>query len=85
MCAELVADALQMATWRRPPKPGRTVARSDNGGQCTAGLFGNRLCNAGLLGSTGSVGDCFDNSAAEAFSSGLRRALLDHHTWDTRD
>lgn len=33
----------------------------------------------------GSVGDCFDNSVAEAFFSGLQRELLDQHTWDTRD
>jgi putative transposase len=32
-----------------------------------------------------SVGDCFDNSVAEAFFSGLQRELLDQHTWDTRD
>jgi len=40
---------------------------------------------AGLLGSMGTVGDCFDNSVAEAFFSGLQRELLDQHQWDTRD
>ena len=60
MRAELVADAVQMATWRRRPEPGRTVAHSDHGGQYTSWLFGNRLRTAGLLGSMGSVGDCFE-------------------------
>ena len=85
MRAELVADALQMATWRRQPPAGQTVAHSDQGGQYVSWLFGTRLRNAGVLGSMGSVGDCLDNSVAEAFFSGLQRELLDQHTWITRN
>jgi putative transposase len=85
MRAELVADALQMATWRRQPPAGQTVAHSDHGGVYVSWLFGTRLRSAGLLGSMGSVGDCFDNSVAEAFFSGLQRELLDQHTWADRD
>jgi hypothetical protein len=33
MRAELVADALQMATWRRQPPAGQTIAHADHGGQ----------------------------------------------------
>ena len=58
--AELVADALQMATWRRRPPQGQTIAHSDHGSVYTSWLFGNRLRTAGLLGSMGSIGDCFD-------------------------
>ncbi len=82
--AELVADALQMATWRRQPPQGQTIAHSDHGGQYVSWLFGTRLRAAGLLGSMGSVGDCFDNSVAEAFFSSLQRELLDQHHWATR-
>ena len=60
MRAELVADALQMATWRRRPPEGQTIAHSDHGSVYTSWLFGNRLRTAGLLGSMGSIGDCFD-------------------------
>jgi putative transposase len=67
--AELVADAVQMATWRRQPAEGQTVAHSDHGSVYTSWLFGNRLRDAGLLGSMGSIGDCCDNSVAEAFFS----------------
>lgn len=81
--AELVADALQMATWRRRPEPGQTIAHSDHGAQYTSWLFGNRLRHAGLLGSMGSVGDAYDNSVAEAFFSSLQRELLDQHHWAT--
>lgn len=85
MRAELVADAVQMATWRRQPPRHQTIAHSDHGGQYRSWLFGTRLRSAGLLGSMGAVGDCFDNSVAEAFLSGLQRELLDQHTWATRE
>ena len=85
MRAELVADALQMATWRRRPPEGQTIAHSDHGSVYTSWLFGNRLRTAGLLGSMGSIGDCFDNSVAEAFFSSLQRELLDQHDWRDRD
>jgi putative transposase len=83
--AELVADAIQMATWKRQPPKDQVIAHSDHGSQYTSWLFGNRLRDAGLLGSMGSIGDCFDNSVAEAFFSGLQRELLDQHDWDSRD
>ncbi|MBV9952626.1 MAG: DDE-type integrase/transposase/recombinase [Acidimicrobiia bacterium] len=83
--AELVADAVQMAAWRRRPPEGQTIAHSDHGSQYTSWLFGNRLRGAGLLGSMGTAGDGFDNSVAEAFFSGLQRELLDQHQWDIRE
>jgi putative transposase len=82
--AELVADAVQMATWKRRPPRDQVVAHSDHGSQYTSWLFGQRLRDAGLLGSMGSIGDCFDNSVAEAFFSILQRELLDQHHWHTR-
>jgi len=82
--AELVADALQMATWRRRPNAEQTIAHSDHGAVYTSWLFGNRLRAAGILGSMGSVGDAYDNSVAEAFFSSLQRELLDQHHWQTR-
>jgi putative transposase len=83
--AELVADAVQMAIWRRRPAPGETIAHSDHGSQYTSWLFGDRLRGAGLLGSMGSIGDAYDNSVAEAFFATLQRELLDQHRWDDRD
>ncbi len=82
--AELVADALQMATWRRQPVNGQTIAHSDHGSVYTSWLFGNRLRHAGILGSMGTIGDAYDNSVAEAFFSSLQHELLDQHNWDTR-
>jgi putative transposase len=81
---ELVVDALQMAIWRRSPEPGSTIAHSDHGSTHTSWAFGRRLRGAGLLGSMGSVGDCFDNSVAESFFGTLQLELLDEHRWESR-
>jgi len=82
---ELVTDALQMALWRRQPPGGQTVLHSDHGTQFTSWAFGRRLRDAGLLGSMGTVGDCYDNSMMESFFGTLQLELLDEHTWATRD
>jgi putative transposase len=81
---ELVIDALEMARWRRKPAPGGTVLHADHGCQYTSWAFGQRLRQAGLLGSMGSVGDCYDNSLAESFFGTLQLELLDQQTWATQ-
>jgi putative transposase len=85
MRAELVVDALQMAVWRRRPPEGQTVHHSDHGSQYTSWAFGRRLRAAGLLGSMGSIGDCFDNAVAESFFGTMQLELLDEHRWETRE
>ena len=82
--SELVVDALQMAVWRRRPAKGSTIAHSDHGSTYTSWAFGRRLRGAGILGSMGTVGDCFDNSVAESFFGTLQLELLDEHRWTTR-
>lgn len=85
--SELVADALEMARWRRRPAPGRTVLHSDRGSQYTSWSFGHRLRSAGLLGSMGRVGSAYDNAMMESFFATLQRELLDRPPrgqWQTR-
>jgi putative transposase len=82
--SELVVDAVQMAIWRRQPPEGQVIAHSDHGSTYTSWAFGRRLRSAGLLGSMGSIGDCFDNSVAESFFGTLQLELLDEHQWSTR-
>jgi putative transposase len=53
-------------------------------GQYTSWVFGRRLRGAGLLGSMGSIGDCFDNSVAESFFWTLQLELLDEQAWTDR-
>ncbi len=80
---ELVLDALNMAIYTRRPKPG-LIHHSDRGSQYTSVEFGNRLKEAGLLPSMGSVADAYDNSMAESFVSTLKRELLHRHSWPNR-
>ena len=47
MRAELVADAIDMATWRRRP-PAGAIAHSDHGSNYCSWVFGQRLRSAGL-------------------------------------
>ena len=82
--AELVVDALDMARWRRRPSPGATIHHSDHGTQYTSWAFGQRLRQAGLLGSMGTVGDALDNAVAESFFATLQTELLDRHHWTSR-
>jgi putative transposase len=82
--SELVVDALEMARWRRRPRPGQTVLHSDRGTQYTSWAFGHRLREAGLLGSMGRVGSAYDNAMMESFFSTLQRELLDRRQWQTR-
>lgn len=83
MRAELVADAIDMATLRRRPPVG-AIAHSDHGSNYCSWVFGQRLRAAGLLGSMGTIGDALDNAVAESFFASLQCELLDRHEWPTR-
>ena len=89
MRTELVTDALGMAiVGRRPEKQSQdtgTIMHSDHGSQYTSWAFGQRIRAAGLLGSMGSVGDCYDNAMMESFWGTIQMELLDSRTWGTRD
>lgn len=69
---------------RRQPPAGQTVAHSDHGSNYTSWAFGRRLRGAGLLGSMGSIGDCFDNSVADGFFGTLQLELFDEHHLESR-
>jgi putative transposase len=73
---------------RRPnsqPDSARTIAHSDHGSQYTSWAFGNRLRDAGLLGSMGSVADCYDKAMMESLWGTMQLELLDSKAWQTRD
>lgn len=82
LCAELVVDAFDMAGLRRDPQ--ETVIYSDHGTQYCSWVFGQRLRQAGLMGSMGTVGDTLDNAVAESFFDSLQCEILDQHHWETR-
>jgi putative transposase len=88
MRTELVLDALGMAIIRRKAERGDraldTILHSDHGTQFTSWAFGQRLRDAGLLPSMGTIGDCYDNSMMESFWGTLQLEVLDSRTWETR-
>lgn len=83
--ADLVIDALVMAIGRRDPDG--VTHHSDHGSVYTSLRFANHLEDYGLIASFGSVGDCFDNAAMEAFWATLKRELAWIHQrqrWSSR-
>ena len=81
--AELVVSALEMALYRRRPQPG-LIHHSDHGSQYVAVLFTERCEHAGIEISMGSVGDCYDNAASEAFHASIKKERIYRQSWPTR-
>jgi len=67
MCAELTLDALEQAIWARD-LDGRIIHHSDHGGQYLAIRYSERLAEAGIEASVGSVGSAYDNALAETIN-----------------
>ncbi len=87
MRKELVVDALGMAVLRRNPMDvdNNTIMHSDHGSQFTSWAFSQKVYDAGLVPSMGSVGDCYDNAMMESFWERMQLELLDSQVWFTRD
>jgi putative transposase len=76
--AAFVLDALEQALHeRRPLQGGRLVHHSDRGSQYLALRYTERLADAGVEPSVGSVGDSYDNALAETIN-GLFKAEVIH-------
>lgn len=76
--AGFVLDALDQALHdRRPVKRGGLVHHSDRGSQYVSIRFSERLAEAGIEPSVGSVGDSYDNALAETIN-GLYNAEVIH-------
>ena len=73
-----VLDALEQALHdRRPAHRGGLVHHSDRGGQYLSIKYTERLAEAGIEPSVGSVGDSYDNALAETIN-GLYKAEVIH-------
>jgi putative transposase len=86
---ELVLGALEYALWGPgldgDPAQRRLIHHSDRGAQYTAIRFTQRLADAGIRPSMGSVGDSFDNALAENFFSTLKVELVYRTSFRTRE
>ncbi len=72
-----------MAIWNRQADPG-VIHRSDHGRQHTSLTYGQRMREAGLIGSMGWVGDADDHAVAEAFFATLECELIDRRLAESR-
>jgi putative transposase len=80
--AVLVNDALSNAAGTRVTTA-ETVIHSDHGTQFTSWAFSENIRRLGLLGSMGTVGDCYDNAPMESFWGSMQIELLNRHRWST--
>ena len=80
--ATLVNDALTMAASSRVTSA-TTILHSDHGSQFTSWSFTQNLKHHELLGSMGTIGDCFDNSPMESFWGSMQIELLNRKKWMT--
>ena len=87
MKTELVLDALEQALYARAARrQGELIHHSDRGSQYVSIRYSERLAEAGIEPSVGSIGDSYDNALAETIN-GLYKAELIHRRapWKTRE
>lgn len=82
METSLVLDALEQALWAR--RPTGTVHHSDKGSQYVSLAYTQRLKDAQLLASTGSVGDAYDNALAESINGLYKTEVIRRKSWKNR-
>ncbi|MGH0085347.1 IS3-like element IS1203 family transposase [Escherichia coli] len=77
-----VLDALEQALWARHPSG--TIHHSDKGSQYVSLAYTERLKEAGLLASTGSTGDSYDNAMAESINGLYKAEVIHRKSWKNR-
>lgn len=80
----LVIDAFTLAVNRRNPAPG-LIHHSDRGSQYASADFQKLLVKYGAICSMSRKGNCWDNAPAESFFALLKRGLVFHNQYQTRD
>lgn len=96
MTTQLTLDAIEQAIWTRQRAGAdesagdrslkSVVAHSDRGSQYTALKYGERLAEAGIAASVGSVGDSYDNALAETINGLYKTELIKPRgPWKTLD
>ena len=84
MTAQLVADALMMAIWRRG-KPDSLLHHSDQGSHYTSEPFQPLAADHGITCSMSRSGNVWDNAAMESFFSSLNTERTARKVYRTRD
>ncbi len=84
---DFVLDALEQALYeRQPDEQDGLIHHSDRGVQYVSIRYSERLAEAGIAPSVGSVGDSYDNAMAETIN-GLYKAEVIHRrpSWKTKE
>jgi len=85
MRTDLVLDALEQALWSRTGTEG-LVHHSDRGSQYLSIRYSERLAEAGVESSVGSVGDSYDNALAETIIGLFKTEVIRRRgPWRTLD
>jgi putative transposase len=89
MTTQLVLDALEQAVWTRQRTGAAldsVVAHNDRGSQYVSIRYTERLAEAGIAASVGTVGDSFDNALAETMNGLYKTELIKPRgPWRTLD
>jgi transposase InsO family protein len=84
LTGELTQQALQMALHRWQPNPG-LLHHSDRGSQYAASAYQKALTAAGITVSMSRKGNCWDNACVESFFGTVKRELIHHRQYRTRE
>lgn len=79
---DFVLDALNQALCARNPV-GNLIHHSDRGVQYVSIRYTNRLLEAGIEASVGSVGDSYDNALAETINGLYKTEIIHRRSWKT--
>ncbi|MGQ7790710.1 IS3 family transposase [Shigella flexneri] len=79
---DIRAGCTGQALWAR--RPSGTVHHSDKGSQYVSLAYTQRLKEAGLLASTGSTGDSYDNAMAESINGLYKAEVIHRKSWKNR-
>ena len=83
MTADIVAEALAMATGRRQPAAG-LMHHSDRGSQYASRPFQDQLAGYGMICSMSRKGNCWDNAPTESFFNSLKNERVHGTRYATR-
>jgi putative transposase len=84
MSSRLVVEALGMAVQRRLPGED-LLAHSDRGSQYASDHYQRLLASHGITCSMSRRADCWDNSPMESFFASLKKELVHHEDYRTRE
>lgn len=74
-------DALEQALWARKPTKGGLIHHSDRGVQYVSIRYSERLVEADIESSVGSVGDFYDNAMAESIIGLFKTEVIERQSW----